>query len=217
MERAADAPDARVRVPGRPRGERSRRRLPSSCPSRTQREDERIGVRGVAVADSGSSSSSWANHGAKVAANSASSEADSCPAEKPATQPRAEARPRPGAAAGARARERRRAAVLDDGHTLGVVLLEEAESLVEACPRRSCSAAPRRSRRAASSPGSRPVATTSRTSVLRVTTPTSRPSSQTKTARTSGRASSLTRLLRGRVRIERPRLGDHRLADAAHG
>ena len=39
-------------------------------------------------------------------------------------------------------------------------------------------------------PGSRPVATTSRTSVFRVTTPTSRPSLHTNTARTSGRESA---------------------------
>ena len=49
--------------------------------------------------------------------------------------------------------------------------------------------------------GSRPAATTSRTSVLRVTTPTSAPSSSTtKTARTSGRVEQPRRLLRGRAR-----------------
>ena len=109
-----------------------------------------------------------------------------------------------------------RAGPVDDGHTLGAVLLEE----LEACSTgRSASIVQCGSSAISASgvaPGSRPVATTSRTSVFRVTTPTSRPSSHTNTARTSGREAP-HRLLRGRVRIAHPRVGDHRLADNRHG
>ena len=71
------------------------------------------------------------------------------------------------------------AAVLDDRNALGVVLLEETESLVQGSSGSSV-----QSGGSAISPspverGSRPAATTSRTSVLRVITPTKRPSSQT--------------------------------------
>ena len=72
------------------------------------------------------------------------------------------------------------AAVVDDRHALGVVLLDEAERLVErrvGVDRVVGRLGERR--RPASRAGSRPSATTRATSVLRVTTPTSAPSAST--------------------------------------
>ena len=65
------------------------------------------------------------------------------------------------------------------------------------------------------SPGSRPSATTRATSVFRVTTPTSSPSvaDDVHGAYLRGRQ-HLAGLARGRRDRERPRLGDHRVADA---
>ena len=104
-------------------------------------------------------------------------------------------------------------AVLDDRNALVVLLLEERERVGER--RRESIVAFGGS---AISPsvvvfGSRPCATTSRTSVLRVTTPTSLPSSQTSTARTSVARSASPASCARRGSLERERLGDHRVAD----
>ena len=92
-------------------------------------------------------------------------------------------------------------AVLDDRHALEVLLLEEARTPRRAAsPSRSSRSAPRRSRRASSSAGRGRAATTSRTSVLRVITPTSRPSSQHEHGAHLVARQRLARLLRGRAR-----------------
>ena len=85
------------------------------------------------------------------------------------------------------------------------------------CPSRSCSRPPRRSPRPASRSGSRPGATTSRTSVFRVTTPTSRLSPSLHEDRPHlGPRKQLPCLRRRRRSVQRPRLRHHRLPHAAH-
>ena len=92
-------------------------------------------------------------------------------------------------------------AAFDDRDALEVLLLEERERLGERHrPSRSSRSAPRRSRGAASSAGRGRRATTSRTSVLRVITPTSRPSSQHEHGAHLGPHQRLARLLRRRAR-----------------
>ena len=127
---------------------------------------------------------------------------------------RAAARPRRGGAARPRARARRRACLSSTTGTRSRSRSSSsanasASGMAESIVAFGCSAISR----SGVVRGSRPRATTSRTSVLRVTTPASRPSSVTSTARTSSGASASPASCARRRGVERERLGDHRVAD----